>query len=70
MDTGKQPKVQWGPCCFCAEEILPVSVDPCRVTVSTAQDKWQTWFCHANCFKQQLALKDAELEMLLAPAHF
>lgn len=60
-----EPKVEWGPCCFCGELIAGSERDPCRVTVETRQEKWQVWFCHAACFKSRLAAGS-----LFEPAHF
>jgi hypothetical protein len=62
-------KVEWGPCCFCGLDIQPTIVDPCRIVVTTATDKWQTWVCHANCFKQRI-VNPPEAPGLLDPAHF
>jgi len=58
-------KVEWGPCCFCGQPIGDSERDPCRVTVETRQEKWQVWFCHAECFKSRLAPGS-----LFEPAHF
>ena len=63
------PKVSWGPCCFCALEIRPTETDPCRVTVETANKKWQLWFCHGVCFKERLA-NPPHLMGMFEPAHF
>jgi len=46
--------VEWGPCYFCARDIEPSDVNPCRVQVSTAGGKWQVWMCHAACFKERI----------------
>jgi hypothetical protein len=62
-------EVKWGPCCFCALEITQTSIDPCRVTVETAGGKWQVWFCHAECFKEQLSTHP-EIVSMFPPAHF
>ena len=64
-DTSKKD-VRWGPCCFCGQEIAATDVDPCSVTVETSKKKWQTWFCHAACFRSNLAKADIDL----SPAHF
>jgi hypothetical protein len=60
-------KVVFGPCCFCNEQIAPVGVDPCRVTVEKMGGEWQVWFCHARCFREHLATREDDL---LKPAHF
>lgn len=60
-------EVTFGPCCFCGRDIAEKDADPCRVTVETAQGKWQVWVAHSECFKQRLA-KDAPMD--LSPAHF
>ena len=60
---------RWGPCCFCGGDIEKSESDPCRVNVSTAQEKWQVWFCHGDCFKERLA-KLPEAPGLFEPAHF
>jgi hypothetical protein len=28
-----EPKVEWGPCCFCGADIWTTEVDPCRLTL-------------------------------------
>jgi len=33
--------IEFGPCCFCGQNIAPVGVDPCRVSVETSFGKWQ-----------------------------
>jgi ribonuclease HI len=63
------PTVAWGPCCFCALDIQPSDVDPCRVQVTTAGGKWQTWSCHATCFKQRIK-NPPTAPTLFDPAHF
>jgi hypothetical protein len=65
----KTAKVEWGPCCFCGLLIDSSEIDPCSVMVSTAQKKWQVWYCHALCFKARLNL-DPNLNGLFDPAHF
>jgi len=62
-------KVEWGPCCFCELDVQPSDIDPCRVQVSTTSAKWQTWFCHAACFKQRI-VNPPDAPGLLDPAHF
>jgi hypothetical protein len=47
-------EVAFGPCCFCNEPIASSNTDPCRVTVSTTNDRWQVWYCHATCFRDRL----------------
>jgi hypothetical protein len=66
--TETAPKVEFnGPCPFCGKLIESSDVDPCSITVTTSQEKWQTWFCHAACFKGKIV----ENEILdLSPAHF
>jgi hypothetical protein len=66
----KEPQdtnVQFGPCCFCGEDILQTDTDPCRVTVETARGSWQVWFSHARCFKDRI-VKHPQID--LSPAHF
>ena len=60
-------KVTFGPCCFCGRQIDEEGVDPCHVTVATAQERWQVWMAHAECFKARLS-KDAPMD--LSPEHF
>lgn len=55
------------PCCFCAGTIAPSEIDPCRVTVETAENLWQVWFCHSACFKALLVSNDV---VDLSPIHF
>jgi hypothetical protein len=63
----KVTKVDWGPCCFCGQEIAESGPDPCRVTVETSKDLWQVWFAHCACFKSRIA-SNAPVD--LSPAHF
>lgn len=60
-------KIGWGPCCFCGDEIAANEIDPCSVTVETAAKKWQMWFCHSTCFKNEIV---TDSYMDLSPAHF
>jgi hypothetical protein len=60
-------EIQFGPCCFCGRDIEKQGPDPCRITVETQQEKWQTWFTHAECFKERLTRAAA---VDLSPAHF
>lgn len=60
-------KVELGPCCFCGRDIAVSEIDSCAVTVETAKAKWQTWFCHAECYKDRI-VKHADTD--LTPAHF
>ena len=63
--------VAFGPCCFCGEGFDGTNDhDPCNVTVTTAKGKWQTWFCHADCFRERLAKPDGYPDGFLDPAHF
>jgi hypothetical protein len=55
MSKSNEQKIVWGPCCFCGEQIAETEIDPCSIAVETAGKKWQTWFCHAKCFRQRLA---------------
>jgi hypothetical protein len=48
------PEIKFGPCCFCGKMIESSTVDPCRVTVETATGRWQVWFSHAVCSRNQL----------------
>jgi len=43
-----------GQCCLCGKEIEATGSDPCEVVVTTAEGKWQTWWCHGQCFKDRL----------------
>ena len=63
--TDALSEIKWGPCCFCGKEILPSSVDPCRVTIEAASGRWQVWFSHAECFRTRLVD-----EPMLEPAIF
>ncbi len=64
---GETKQVEFGPCCFCGQEIEKADVDPCRVTVETSMGKWQVWVCHGECFKSRIT---TETEIDLSPAHF
>ena len=58
-----------GQCCLCGNEIEAVGTDPCEVTVTTPDGKWQVWWCHGECFKG--AIKDPpNAPGFFAPAHF
>ena len=61
--------VKFGPCCFCGCDIESTGVDPCQVTVGTEAGKWQTWSCHARCFKARLT-DPPEAPGFFEPAHF
>jgi hypothetical protein len=63
------PGIVFGPCCFCGAEIETTATDPCSVTVTTAQGKWQVWKAHGDCFKAALA-EPPEAPSLFTPAHF
>jgi hypothetical protein len=52
-------------CCFCGDEIEERAPDPCRISVTTSEDKPQWWMCHAKCFKDRVAK-----EFIFEPAHF
>jgi hypothetical protein len=58
-----------GQCCFCGNPIEANDLDPCEVTVSTAGQKWQVWWCHAQCFKDRIT-DPPEAPGFFAPAHF
>jgi hypothetical protein len=66
----KEVKVEWGPCCFCAQTVENSAVDPCRITVETVDGKWQVWRCHAACFKSRLTDGPPEAPGIMEPAHF
>jgi hypothetical protein len=57
--------VTFGPCCFCGKAISTQGVDPCALTIETAQAKVQTWYCHAACFRIRLAPEES-----LQPVNF
>jgi hypothetical protein len=62
--------ISWGPCCFCGKGIEPRKPDPCRITVETVTEgEWQTWFCHASCFRERLATLPDD-PTFFEPAHF
>jgi hypothetical protein len=65
--SAEKRDVSWGPCCFCGRDIAKTDSDPCRVTVETAKEKWQVWFCHAECFRSRIT---RESSVDLSPAHF
>jgi hypothetical protein len=56
-----------GPCPFCGELIEQTEVDPCSLTVTTQNQLWQLWYCHAKCFKQRI-VENPHVD--LSPAHF
>jgi hypothetical protein len=58
-----------GQCCLCGKEIEATGTDPCEVVVTTAEGKWQTWWCHGHCFKDRLT-DPPEAPGFLSPAHF
>jgi hypothetical protein len=61
--------VAFGPCCFCGGDIEERKPDPCRLTVETAEGKWQVWYCHGACFRARLAATP-DYPGFLDPAHF
>jgi hypothetical protein len=61
----EKARVEWGPCCFCGKPIESAPPGACRVTVETAEAKWQVWSCRSRCFRS-LWTDDPMLE----PAHF
>jgi hypothetical protein len=61
--------IRFGPCCFCGKEIEGTEIDPCRVTVSTAKEEWQIWYCHGACFKERL-IELPDSPAFFYPAHF
>lgn len=61
----ENPKIEFGPCCFCGESISESEHDPCRVTVETRNEGWQVWSCHGKCFRDRLAS-----DPIFEPAHF
>ena len=65
-EQSKEIEVQFGPCCFCGEDISQTDTDPCRVTVETVKGKWQAWYCHGKCFKEKIV----EHPMDLSPVYF
>src|SRR3974377_200448 len=65
----KKLRVDFNPCCFCSRPIEKNNTDPCRITVETANGKWQVWFCHGNCFRQKLS-DLPEAPGLFEPANF
>ncbi len=66
-ENSSNADIQFSPCCFCGENISPTDTDPCRITVETVKDKWQTWFCHSGCFKKRI-VEHPQID--LSPAHF
>ncbi|MGD0053026.1 MAG: hypothetical protein ABSD03_14585 [Vulcanimicrobiaceae bacterium] len=54
MDMGKPQVVFCGTCVFCGGTITENDVDPCQVVVETKSGGWQTWGCHAQCFKDRV----------------
>jgi hypothetical protein len=66
-DNSDKIEVQFGPCCFCGKNIATTEIDPCRITVEAANDAWQVWCCHAQCFKQRI-FDHPQID--LSPAHF
>jgi len=66
-ENSSSPDTQFGPCCFCGENIVSSDADPCRITVETIKGAWQVWFCHGKCFKDRLV---DHPQIDLSPAHF
>lgn len=63
-------EISFGPCCFCAGQIEEQGPDPCSITVETNNEgQWQTWFCHAACFKERLK-EPSDAPGFLEPIHF
>lgn len=67
MKESDSREVTFGPCCFCNQQISASDVDPCAVTVTTAAEKWQVWYCHAACFRDRLSKRP---DGFFDPAHF
>jgi hypothetical protein len=61
--------IDWALCCFCGADITPSSVDPLQLEVTTAAEKSQYWFSHADCFKNALCDKP-EISRIFTPAYF
>lgn len=55
-----------GPCPFCGELIEDTEIDPCFLTVTTKEGRWQKWWCHAQCFKSKI-VENPFVD--LSPAH-
>ena len=65
------PKMGFGPCCFCGKDIDSVDPDPCCITVTTARDEGQMWWCHAKCFRERLlTTPEGYPEGFLDPEYF
>ena len=56
-----------GPCPFCGKMIEESDIDPCGITVTTKEGKWQVWSCHSACFKEKM-VSNPYLD--ISPAHF
>lgn len=47
-------------CCFCGEDVISSSLDPCDITIATNWDREpgerndQFFWCHYKCFKKTL----------------
>jgi len=65
MTTARE--VVFGPCCFCNEQIAASNTDPCTITVSTKDERWQVWYCHAKCFRDRLFGRE---DGMFEPANF
>lgn len=65
----KPVRVEFGPCCFCAQPIEATATDPVSITATVANDRWQVWSAHGDCFKKLLT-NPPEAPSLFDPAHF
>lgn len=54
VSASGEPKVEWGPCCFCGQIISDQQHDLRRVVVSTKDDLWQVWCSHAACVSERV----------------
>ncbi len=61
--------IDWAMCCFCGGDIAPSQVNPLRLEITTAENKSQYWFAHADCFKKALCDKP-EIARIFTPAFF
>jgi len=65
MSDEPEVNVVFDLCCFCNEIIAKSAIDPSDITVTVSSGQWQTWWCHAECFRKRL-----HSDPLFEPVHF
>lgn len=48
------PLITGGMYCFCNAPVDEGGLDPCTLSIATNREGWQSWPCHAACYRQRL----------------